>query len=519
MKEEKISKNISANRKETDPSDSENSMGLTSMEFKEISGNILREYNLKDVDPLLSLVNLTVISKGGKGYYLVTEPSINPDESKIVRTIIDYVYNSMPTLEEDGTFFSRKEKVMGYVDKVIKEMELQESNLDMQKITYFVIREMNYSGISPMIFDPLVEEIEVTSAGKPVTVIHRDFTEFFRLETNVYFSSERNLMRFVERISDLGGRDVSLASPTQDFILKEGHRVAVTYGNEISLPGSTLDIRKYPEAPFTIVDLLRFRTITIAEAVYMWIIAEAKKFMLIVGPTGSGKTTLLNSLLMLLNPNAKFLTIEDTPELRISNEVWVRFVSRSFNFDTGKEVNISDLVKLSLRYRPDYIIVGEIRGSEMEYLVQAVSVGHGGLTTFHGGNVEDVKTRVASLLSDVVAKEFRNLLSSVVVIKNVTDYSTKKQVRRVTGIWETSGDTFEKVISYEDNEVNRMTPQLRDAMNMLGWDERILREEIKRREELLSYMVRKNINSYTQISSILSEFYLYPEQAETRLRS
>ncbi|BBG25867.1 type II/IV secretion system ATPase subunit [Sulfuracidifex tepidarius] len=519
MMKEIFFKNNSANRKSLGSSTEVVPTETTVSEFLEVKGKVLKEYTLKDVDPILSLVNVTVVSSGGKGYYLISEPSMSPDDVKVVGTIVDYVYSSMPTIEEDrGTFFSQKRKIMDYVKEVEEEMELVDNSLDVSKVTYFVLREMSYSGISPMIFDPLVEEIEVTSSEKPVTVVHRDFTEFFRLETNVRFSSERDLMRFVEKISDFGGRDVSIANPMQDFILKEGHRVAVTYGNEVSLPGTTLDIRKHPEEPFTIVDLLRFGTITIPEAVYMWIIAEARKFMLIVGPTGSGKTTLLNSVLMLLNPNAKFLTIEDTPELKLSNEVWVRLFTRTLNFDTGKEIDMADLVKLSLRYRPDYIIVGEIRGSEMGYLVQAVSTGHGGLTTFHGGNVEDMKTRIVSLLSDTVSKEFKNLLSSVVVIKNTTDYLSKKQVRKVTGIWESVGEGFEQIMSYESGGVS-LSPQLKDAMNLMGWDENILWKEVKRRGELLSFMVKRNMSSYHEISSTLSEFYLYPEAMERRMEA
>jgi len=151
---------------------------------------------------------------------------------------------------------------------------------------------------------------------------------------------------------------------------------------------------------------------------------------------------------MLLNPNAKYLTIEDTPELKLPHQYWVRLFSRPAFFSGTKEVGMDELVKLALRYRPDYVVVGEVRGTEIANMVQAVATGHGGVTTFHGSSMNDLFTRILGLLEKDVAKEFTSLLSCVVIVNRIVNPKDRSQVRRVLEVYENSPDGMTSVFRW-----------------------------------------------------------------------
>ncbi|MDT7902194.1 MAG: type II/IV secretion system ATPase subunit [Acidianus sp.] len=495
-------------------------------------GNVEKIYSLSRIDEIFKYVKIYIYNYKGRKYYIIEEPLLTDTQVEIVKGILDNAYISLPILEMENkkkNLQELKDKIRKNIEDIVNNLEIESfSNDEINKILYYVIREMTYSVLTVPMYDPNIEEIECSGYDRPVTVVHKDYTEYFRIETNIYFEEEERLKRFVERISEMGGKGVSIANPIQDILLGEGHRVAVSYSNEVSLPGSTFDIRKHPEEPFTIVDLINNHMVTIPAVAYLWILAEAKKFILMVGPTGSGKTTFLNAFLTLLNPNAKFFTIEDTPEIKLPHKYWVRTMTRSTSFTGAKEIGLADLIKMSLRYRPDYIIVGEVRGSEMINLVQAVASGHGGLTTFHGGSPEDVKTRIIGLLPEAVAEEFNELLSTIVIIKRIVDYETRKQIRRITEIWENVAEENSKetkflkimerdpkrdtLIPEKYEEVLKTSIQLRDAGRLLGWDMETVEKEMVRRIKLLSYLANKNINRYEEIAYILNKYYINPTE-------
>ncbi|BCU67829.1 type II secretion protein VirB [Sulfolobales archaeon HS-7] len=500
-------------------------------------GKILSEYDLSEVDPILSYVKITIKEINGRGYYFIKEPNILPKEEDIINQIQEYMYVSVPILgdvyDEKVSPFAMKKQIREYLQNIAENLDLIVEGSSIDKLVYMVIREMSYSILTPLIYDKNIEEIEISGFGKPVTVVHKYFTKYLRLPTNIIFDSETEVKSLVEKIMERGGKTISLANPIQDAILKEGHRVATTYGNEVSLPGSTMDIRKHPEKPFTIIDLIQKGMTSIPEVVYLWILAEAKKFILIVGPTGSGKTTFLNALLTLLHPNAKILTIEDTPELLLPHENWIRLFTRTVAFASGKEIGMDALVKTSLRYRPDYVIVGEVRGSEMGNLVQASATGHGGITTFHGANPEEVRARILGLLPEVTAREFEQLLSSIVSVNRLIDYKTREQYRRIMTIWENipqgTSNTYQKVFEY-NTVLNETTPnsiskvlqnsyQLKDAATYLAWDDSTLKYEAERRVEFLRALMKMKISSYNELAGYLRLYYLEPAQIDQIIAS
>ncbi|BCU68101.1 type II secretion protein VirB [Sulfolobales archaeon HS-7] len=495
--------------------------------------SVLTSYDLGEADPLLSQVKVSVMESNGKGYYVISEPKITPEDLEFIRQVLRYMYTSLPVSEDPenmGTPLMFKDFIRDYIVKIAENLEVENNPSRVDRILYYVVREMSYSALTPPVYDKLIEDIELTGFNKPVTVVHKLYTKFLRLDTNIRFKNEEEVRDLIEKITERSGKSISLANPIQDAILKEGHRVAMIYGSEVSLPGSTLDIRKHPEKPFTVIDLINSKMITVPEVVYLWILAEAKKFMLIVGPTGSGKTTVLNALLTLLHPSAKILTIEDTPELLLPHQYWNRLFTRTTSFVTGKEIKMEDLLKTSLRFRPDYIIVGEVRGSEISNLVQASALGHGGLTTFHGVSPEEVKLRILGLLPEILAIEFEQLLAAIVSVNKLSDLATREQYRRVIGIWEnrlaTSGSKeFSKVFDYDPmtDETSpsdltyllRNSHQLQDAARYLAWSNSRLELEVRKREKVINSLVRMNIRDYQELATYLRMYYLEPERLDS----
>jgi len=173
-----------------------------------------------------------------------------------------------------------------------------------------------------------------------------------------------------------------------------GSRIAATFRREVSVKGSSVVIRKFAGRPITILDLIISGVMSPEVAAYLWYAIDLRMTFMVMGVTGAGKTTILNAILNLVKETNKVVTIEDIPELRLAQDNWVQLTARQAYGDTGKEISLMDLVKLSLSIGPDIIVVGEIRGAEAYVLFQAISTGHGGATTFHAYDIESAVKRL-----------------------------------------------------------------------------------------------------------------------------
>jgi flagellar protein FlaI len=358
--------------------------------------------------------------------YVISEPPLSDWEKGVVDRLIN----------EASRLYLSFDSQIDYI--ISKLNEYFRNPKDIERITYWVKKRIGYGEISVLLLDPNVEEIECRGPGFPITVILRNSKRCMRAETNVVLSTEEEVRNVIERLATRSNKPVSLARPYLEFSLPEGHRVAATVSNEISIPGSTFDIRKFPKTSFTVVDLIKFGTIDVLTASYLWFILNHKPFIMILGPTGSGKTSLMNALLDLLNPEWKILTIEDTPELTLHSPFWVRFVARK-SFDPSVEVTLFDLAKLALRYRPDFLAIGEVRGREIEALVHSAASGHGSITTFHGLKPSDVLVRVNALLDRDTARLFLSTITLFVTITHSVKGGERK--RKVAAIYEKGEDS------------------------------------------------------------------------------
>ena len=314
----------------------------------------------------------------GETVYWLDEIPLTSSEKGIYDKIMEILYWELkpPPSEEHHLEYFKKE-----AKRIVMEYRIRlgrTPGVSWSKILYYVERDaIGFGAIDPLMRDQNIEDISCDGVGRPVYVWHRRY-EY--IPTNIVFNTEAELDALVVKLAHKAGKHISVAFPIVDAILPGGHRLAATFRREVSTSGSTFTIRKFREDPITIVDMIKWRTLSPELAAYLWMLIEHKKTGLILGITGSGKTSTLNALATLFRPTIKVVTIEDTPELRLPLENWVQLVARpSYGIGPQKigEITLYDLIKVSLRYRPDVIIVGEVRGEEAYVLFQAIaSVSH-----------------------------------------------------------------------------------------------------------------------------------------------
>lgn len=374
--------------------------------------------------------------KGDKAYYEVSEPSLDEGEMETYRDLLQNFYFSL------DPEVAAAEEPMKYLEGAIWDSAyelgmMEEVRGKFSKYRYFLKRDgLGYGKLHVPMNDPRVEEITVTSYREPARVIHRDYTEFGWLETNIGFRSEMGLRNYNQRIAQRHGESLTAAAPMTDVTTREGHRISLTFGDEITHPSSTLTVRKHREEPMSLANLVDRGTLSPLMASYLWQVLSWRGFPLIAGGVGAGKTTLLNAVLACLSPEMKEATIEETLELDLPDENWHRFHTREKGFGMGDEYEVDsfDLTKAVMRHRPDFITVGEVRGREIKTLVHAVSLGHGGSCTMHAESPDKAMTRMRA--SPMSLAEGEILLVWCIPIISRIRRPSGKMVRRVTSIHE-----------------------------------------------------------------------------------
>ena len=250
-----------------------------------------------------------------------------------------------------------------------------------------------YGPLYPLILDPRVEEIALDPPSYTAKVIHNGLGDYW-VETNIVVDSE-HVDRLVRLLARRSGRELSIAHPYAEGLLPEGHRLAATLGREVTRHGSSLVIRKHRQRPLSMAELIGSGSFRLSAAVYLWQALELKASMLVVGPTASGKTTVLQALLDLVPPWSRVVSVEDTPELNLSHLLnWDSLVARPVYGGEGEDVDLYKLARFALRRRPDYLVIGEVRGEEARVLVYAASSGHAALSTFHAESAEGALRRL-----------------------------------------------------------------------------------------------------------------------------
>ena len=448
--------------------------------------------------------------------YYVLEPSLAEDEYELMSLIYNDLKRLLVLKEYGGNVEDRIKLVVSTLDELLDEYAIRMKRELSLKILYVLLRD--FFGFGPLecfMNDPYLEDISCDGYDIPIYVFHRKYGS---LRTNVKFSKEQ-LDSLVLQLCQRSGKHISYANPLIDATLPDGSRLQATYGTEITTRGSSFTIRKFRSEPFTPIDLMRFGTLNSAILAYFWLLVENKMSFMVIGETAAGKTTTMNALMMFIPPEAKVISIEDTREIQLYHENWIAGVTRMGL--EGQEIDMYDLLRAALRQRPDYIIVGEVRGREAQTLFQAMSTGHASYSTLHAGDVNQMVYRLENDPLNV-PRVMIQFLDAVIVqfmwTKRGIRKRRAKEIDEIFGIdpanknllvnplfrWDPVEDKFVQVSD---------SKKLEKIAQMMGMEPFEVLEELRRRKEFLELMDSKGIRHYEEVTKYIHEYYRSPEKA------
>ena len=458
--------------------------------------------------------------------YLIDEISLTKDETQTLNTISDLLNDKLqaPEEEEDhlDSFRRQLPEILQRYPKLTKTI----SPVAMQKISYYLERDLvGFGKIDSLMVDPYIEDISCNGIDEPVYLWHRTYEN---IRTNIMFSNEEELDTFVISLVHKAGKHVSTAYPMVDATLPGKHRLAVLYGKEVTPRGTSFTIRKFREDPLTVIDLIQNDTISLNVAAYLWLLVENKLSTMVIGATGAGKTTALNAIAGIIHPQNKVITVEEVAEINLLRDNWISTISRSgFGIEHSGEIPLFDLVKSAVRHRPDWIIVGEIRGDEAYVLFQALATGHGGLCTMHAEAASDAMKRLTQPPMNI-PESIIPLMHCMISVKHVKapaliqagqqvsrrKFVTIVEIERASQLhtvfqWDNVTETYREYI-----ENSYLFTKIADKW---GHPVEYVYEEFERRKEILQALISQGIRSYVEIAQFLNQFYNEPQRVFEQL--
>ncbi len=450
--------------------------------------------------------------------YFVNEPKLNEDEHKLAEEIIDKL-GYVVLKPEKITGKSSEELLREEVDKILSDYRIELEGSDFFRVFYHVLKKtVLYDRITPLMLDPSIEDISCNGHGKPIYIFHRKYTN---LKTNLVFESSDTLDAFVIKLAQRCGKHISVADPMVDATMPDGSRIQMTLGREVTDHGSTFTVRKFRKEPITPISLIKWGTFSAEQMAYLWLCIENRKSLIFAGGTASGKTTSTNAVALFIPRKAKIVTIEDTRELTLPHKNWIPGVTRDAFQENAKPIEMYDLLRAALRQRPEYIIVGEVRGKEASTLFQAMSTGHTTYSTLHADSVNSAIHRLENPPISVP----RAMIEALDIISIQTQtYVNEKRVRRNIEIAEIVGlDPNTKMLRTStvfiyDNirDIHQMvgtSKALDEIKKMRGWSARELEDELRRRQYILEYMVENDITDFKKVSSVIYAYQAEPSEA------
>lgn len=400
------------------------------------------------------------------------------------------------------------------------------SNEYLDRLSRKFLRDIiGYGQIDPLIQDDELEEIMIIATGKPVFVYHR---KYGMMKTNLEFENDQEIRDLIDSIARQINRRIDQESPILDGRLIDGSRINATIP-PVSPDGPSLTIRKFRRDPLTIIDLINSRTISLDLAGFLWLCIDGlgvkSANAIISGGTSSGKTTTLNALSAFINPNERIITIEDTLELQIPHEHVIRMETRPANVEGKGELTMNDLVKNSLRQRPDRIIVGEVRAGEAITLFTALNTGHSGFGTLHSNDARETITRLTN--EPMSVPEIMIQAIDFIIMQNRIYTPSGISFRRVSEVAEVVGMEegtvqLNKIFQWNPERdtienVSVTSNTLQQIANLSGKSMPELKSEIENRKIVLKHMINQQIRSVDDVNSVIELYYKNPQKVLNRI--
>jgi len=457
--------------------------------------------------------------------YQVIEPVLSEPEKDLLKELKERLFETLDINTKDISKDEARRQLRSSVDDILADYGIKLSPVQREKILYNMHKDFLGDGlIDAIMHDKYIEDISCDGVNVPLFAFHASYES---MKTTLMYHNAEELDSFVTKLAQRSGKYISIAEPILDATMSDGSRIQMTLGQEVTAHGSTFTIRKFKDEPITPTDLIEWHTFAPLSVAYIWLAVENGKSAIFAGGTASGKTTSLNAISLFIPPMAKIVSLEDTREVKLPHPNWIPSVTRD-SFDTAGrgEINMYELLRAAMRQRPEYIIVGEVRGKECQTLFQAMSTGHVTYSTIHADSVSSVVHRIENPPMDVP----RNMLSALdIVCIQVQARVGGKRIRRNKQIVEIldidprtneliTNEVFKWRSATDEITYSGKSYILEEIMEARGWNENRMREELKRRQEVLEWMRIKKIRHYKDVAKILISYYREPEVVIERVR-
>ena len=474
-------------------------------------------------EPVFAYAKIAWDSSAHKYVYTMVEPALPEKLKQILGRIKD-----LPEQRLDVDFSKLKRfEAIEYISKQMNELidyfDFRVNDYEKQVLRYYIERDfMGLGRIEPLMRDDNIEDISCDGVGIPIFIFHRN-PRLGSTVTNVEYGAAAELDSFITRLAQLCGKSLSVADPLVDGGLPDGSRLQATLATDIARRGSNFTIRKFTKEPLTPIHLLANGTLDVRTLAYLWFAVDYGSSMLVCGGTASGKTTLLNVLSLFIRPDKKIVSIEDTAELQLPHPHWIPTVARtSISAEGAKErgdVDLFDLLKESFRQRPDYIIVGEVRGQEAYILFQQMATGHPSLATIHAENMPKLMDRLTTPPISLPP----SLIGSLDLVLFMARMKYRdKFVRRVTELVE----MVEYDAEHDEPVVNRVmkwnsdndrfdigkSMLLKKIVARTGMKEKEIADEFERRMVILNWLKEHSVLNYQDVNKVINMYYNYPQR-------
>jgi flagellar protein FlaI len=489
----------------------------------------MRELEVSAVNPPYSYSRISYNDRSKEYLYEVIEPQLTAHEKGLVAHLKATLNVILGSETANLTTTDKRAYLRGEVEEYFRSRGVTLSPLSTERVVYYVLRDfVGYGPVDALILDAEVEDISCDGVDVPLFIFHGKYES---VKTNVVFHDEESLNSFIVMLGQRCGKSVSVSAPILDGTTPEGHRVQATYGREVTTRGASFTIRRFKERPFTPVDLVLMGSASEEMVAYFWLAAEQGESLIICGGPAAGKTSTLNAIALFIPPTSKIVSIEDTREVNLPHENWIPGATRTGTGDRGPdgktagEVDMFDLVRAALRQRPNYIIVGEVRGRETYTMFQAMATGHTTYSTMHADSVKSMVNR----LENPPINTPRILLSALNnVIIQIQARTEKGVVRRLKQVLEIVGfepETNELITNtvYEwdpatDGFIFKGHSFLFDKITELkNFTTEEMDAEFQRRVDVIKYLVRNKITDYRQLWKTVAQYYKDPTEVMARI--
>ena len=456
--------------------------------------------------------------------YQIIEPPLSSKEreqrDEIMEILVKSLNANIEDIDADPKVYLRTA-----MDKVIKAYGMKISKRSKSKLFYYLNRDLiGYGLMDVLMNDPNVEDISLDGTNVPIFAYHRKFES---VETTVVWETDEVLEAYVIKLAQRCGKHISVAEPLLDATLMDGSRIVMKLGREVSTRGSAFCIRRFRDDPFSPCDIVAFRTMSSLMVAYLWIAFQNEVPMLFVGGTASGKTTTLNAMCIFIPWQMKIVSIESTREVNIPQPNWVPGLTRQgFGGESNEgEIGEFELLKAALRERPEYIIVGEIRGSEAYVLFQAMATGHCAYSTVHADSVPSLVHRLENKPIDIPRVLLPALEACSIQIQTRINGKRVRRTKQLVEIVGIDPNSMEVIT----NEVFRWNPATDDfvfsgksyvlekIMVKINFSQEDMRRELRTRKRILEWMVLNDIRKADQVSQIVTEYYVRPQEILARV--